>query len=103
MVGYRLVLKGPVELHWTLDWSCLLSFDGCRSHTLTSNHQNRLTAAASEIPFEHNPMSFYIRIMNYSPGPFVDKRLHSTRKGDGSAFGVSSTETNLAIKSTPKV
>ena len=44
MVGYRLVLKGPVELHW----SCLVSFDGCRSHSLTSNHQNRLTAAASE-------------------------------------------------------
>jgi hypothetical protein len=51
MVGYRLVLlvlKGPVELHWTLDWSCLVSFDGCRSHSLTSNHQNRLTAAASD-------------------------------------------------------
>jgi hypothetical protein len=51
MVGYRLVLlvlKGPIELHWTLDWSCLPSFDGCRSLTLTSNHQNRLKAAASD-------------------------------------------------------
>ena len=51
MVGYRLVLlvlKGPIELHWTLDWSCLVSFDSCRSLTLTSNYQNRLTAVASE-------------------------------------------------------
>ena len=51
MVGYRLVLlvlKGLIELHWTLDSGCLLSFDGCRSLTLTSNHQNRLTAAASD-------------------------------------------------------
>jgi hypothetical protein len=50
VVGYRLVLlvlKGLIELHWTLDWSCLPSFDGCRSLTLTSNHQNRLTAAAT--------------------------------------------------------
>ena len=57
MVGYRLVLKRPVELHWTVDWSCLVSFDGCRSHSLTSNHQNRLTAAASEDAFGHTPKS----------------------------------------------
>jgi hypothetical protein len=84
MVGYRLVLlvlKGPIELHWTLDWSCLVSFDGCRSHTLTSNHQNRLTAAASEDSYLKTIQSHsYIRIMNYSPDTFVDGDPEETKE-----------------------
>ena len=60
MVGYRLVplvLKGPVKLHRRLDRSCLVSFDGCRAHSLTSNHQNRLTAVASEDLIRPQPKS----------------------------------------------